>query len=231
MDSIPYGYCRCGCGQKTTTYIKNCTARGYVRGEPRPYAMNHKPRPRGPENPRYKAENHPAVVPDVFCGCGCGALTNIAPLGNRKFGVLPGQRFRYLFGHHRRGKRPIERSKRTRILSLDGYVLLLAPDHPSADPNGYVKEHRLVMEKSLGRILSRDELVHHKDENKGNNDVSNLEVMSRSEHIRLHHSLNRIRGGWTPNHAACVDCGRKDRKHKGGGKCTRCYIWEKRHPS
>ena len=47
-------------------------------------------------------------------------------------------------------------------------------------------EHRLVMEKYLGRILSRKECVHHKDGNPRNNDISNLEVMDRSEHSRLH---------------------------------------------
>lgn len=47
-------------------------------------------------------------------------------------------------------------------------------------------EHRVVMEKYLGRKLKPTEIVHHKDGNKQNNDISNLEVMSQSEHIRKH---------------------------------------------
>ncbi len=47
-------------------------------------------------------------------------------------------------------------------------------------------EHRVVAEAMLGRPLTRDEVVHHKDHNKRNNDPSNLEVLSRSEHMREH---------------------------------------------
>jgi hypothetical protein len=46
------------------------------------------------------------------------------------------------------------------------------------------------MEKHIGRRLSRNEVVHHKDENKSNNDINNLEIMSRSDHSRLHAPTN-----------------------------------------
>lgn len=42
------------------------------------------------------------------------------------------------------------------------------------------------MEKHLGRKLDSSEIVHHKDGNKRNNNISNLEIMSRSEHGKLH---------------------------------------------
>lgn len=55
----------------------------------------------------------------------------------------------------------------------------------------YVKElgrhqHRVVMERILGRKLKSTEIVHHKDSNKKNNHPSNLEVMSQSKHIEMH---------------------------------------------
>ena len=49
-----------------------------------------------------------------------------------------------------------------------------------------VKEHRFVMEKHLGRPLRKDEHVHHKDFNRQNNDISNLVILTPSEHSRLH---------------------------------------------
>ncbi len=55
----------------------------------------------------------------------------------------------------------------------------------------YVKEngrhqHRVVIEKILNRKLTSDEIVHHKDHNKKNNDPSNLQIMTRAEHAREH---------------------------------------------
>ena len=47
-------------------------------------------------------------------------------------------------------------------------------------------EHRVVAESIIGRPLKANEVVHHKDGNKGNNDPANLEVLTRSEHARLH---------------------------------------------
>ena len=46
--------------------------------------------------------------------------------------------------------------------------------------------HRIVAEEKLGRKLQPGEIVHHIDGNKRNNSPSNLEVMTQSEHCRLH---------------------------------------------
>ena len=51
---------------------------------------------------------------------------------------------------------------------------------------GNVKEHRYIMEQYLGRKLNSNEVVHHKDGNKLNNNISNLQVMTKSEHSKLH---------------------------------------------
>ena len=47
-------------------------------------------------------------------------------------------------------------------------------------------EHRVVAEQMLGRPLQRNEIVHHIDGNKHNNDPSNLKVMTQSEHMKAH---------------------------------------------
>ena len=58
---IPYGYCHCGCGQKTRILIENDTRRGWKKGEPLRFIGCHKKRKNLPDY-RYKAacmQNHP----------------------------------------------------------------------------------------------------------------------------------------------------------------------------
>lgn len=65
-------------------------------------------------------------------------------------------------------------------MSTDGYWLVPNPD------GGDIKEHRLVMEQSLGRKLLPTEIVHHINHNPLDNRIENLQVVSRSEHNDLH---------------------------------------------
>jgi hypothetical protein len=67
-----------------------------------------------------------------------------------------------------------------RRIESSGYIEIYNPGHPKARNNRYIKEHRLVMEKSLGRYLTKDESVHHINGNKTDNDISNLELWSSS---------------------------------------------------
>ncbi len=73
------------------------------------------------------------------------------------------------------------------VMHSDGYITEYAPWHPAASgQKGYVLQHRLVMEKTLGRFLTSDELVHHKNEDKADNRPENLEVTTRSHHMSHH---------------------------------------------
>jgi hypothetical protein len=56
-------------------------------------------------------------------------------------------------------------------------------------PNAGRSVHVVMMEEKIGRRLAKDEVVHHIDENKHNNDIDNLQLMTRSEHAR-HHRIN-----------------------------------------
>lgn len=84
-----------------------------------------------------------------------------------------------------------------RIVDKDGYVLVKAPDHPNRDRHGYMREHRLVMESVLGRLLEAGEVVHHRDGDKQNNDPENLEVFAANgEHLSM--TLTGIRKNISP---------------------------------
>ena len=60
--------------------------------------------------------------------------------------------------------------------SSDGYILIYSPDHPYRTKQNRIPEHRLVMEEHLGRYLTEDEQVHHKNRIRDDNRIENLEL-------------------------------------------------------
>jgi len=72
-------------------------------------------------------------------------------------------------------------------IKASGYVLIRAIDHPNRNKQGYVPEHRLVMEKHLGRYLHPKEVVHHINEIVNDNRLENLQLFKNNgEHISYH---------------------------------------------
>lgn len=98
-----------------------------------------------------------------------------------------------------------------------------------------IRLHRYLMEKHLGRKLLPTEIVHHKDGNKHNNDLSNLEITNRSDHARYHMTgiVRPLNGGVKK----CVDCGCEkylspytynNTRQNGKYKCRSCYTLNKK---
>ena len=68
----------------------------------------------------------------------------------------------------------------------NGYIEVYSPQHPRKNKRNCVYEHDLIMEQHIGRLLEPNEVVHHKDFNKTNNDISNLVLMTNKEHAKYH---------------------------------------------
>jgi hypothetical protein len=72
------------------------------------------------------------------------------------------------------------------------YIMRFAPGHVKADRQGFVLEHRLVMEEKIGRPIFRTEVIHHIDTNPMNNIPENLAIFSSSgSHANYHRRLNQ----------------------------------------
>ena len=78
-----------------------------------------------------------------------------------------------------------------RTVDKDGYILV------NTGPRKRVREHRLVMESHLGRLLLRSEVVHHVNGNKQDNRIENLALYAtNSDHLR--ETLKGQVPQWTP---------------------------------
>lgn len=101
-----------------------------------------------------------------------------------------------------------------KTVDKSGYILVKVPNHPYANNHGYVREHRLVVEKSIGRYLEPDEIVHHIDDNPRNNSLENLRLYSSN----AEHLIDTITGQvpqWTEQGKANILVGiRRPRKKK-----------------
>lgn len=120
--------------------------------------------------------------------------------------------------------------KKHRTIDEDGYVLIYSPNHPYKDRLGYVREHRLVMEKHIGRYLTKEEVVHHINKNKEDNRIENLMLFpNHSEHVKYELTKDR-------SNCVCSICGSNKthiRCENGrpkwygneidGWKCRKCY--------
>lgn len=101
----------------------------------------------------------------------------------------------------------------SRFVNDKGYVNIWMPDHPH-NVNGYVLEHRYMVECAIGRFLEPHEVVHHINEIKTDNRLGNLYLCSQEEHVRIHNRANKYSNERKANIRKGVRESRKGRKSK-----------------
>lgn len=117
------------------------------------------------------------------------------------------------------------------IIDLRGYRYTKNKDHPNANKNGYVSEHRMVMSEHIGRPLLESEIVHHINGNKSDNRIENLVILTRASHAAEHISGDKHplwKGGAVI--VKCLICGNEfstkahNRNEKAKYCSRKCYA-------
>ena len=124
-----------------------------------------------------------------------------------------------------------------RIKTTKGYITIPMSDHPFADYNGRIRQHRKVFEDYYRCIVLPWGDIHHKNGKKDDNRIENLEGMVHGRHSSSHHPTNWRLGGRDsiPSDRICSSCGMKNtyvdrygyakwcKDGRDGFYCTSCY--------
>lgn len=96
-------------------------------------------------------------------------------------------------------------------MAAERYIRVTAHGHPNARANGSILEHVLVMSEILGRALTEEEVVHHKDNNSKNNLPGNLQLFAtNAEHTTFHARERAELACGNASFMKCVYCGEYD---------------------
>lgn len=191
--------CGCGCGQPApegksyihTHWSNTETARAVHRAR------------RIPVEP---------INPGGLCLCGCGRPAPRAAKDKPSRGYRKGDFLPYIKGHWVpkgagnpgwKGGRTIRR----------GYALVMVKEHPYANRDGYVSEHRLVLERTIGRYLEPHEMVHHINGDKLDNRPENLVAVTTNQHGRIHR--DRLPNWFDTQHPDVLKTQRQEAGRKG----------------
>ena len=118
--------------------------------------------------------------------------------------------------------------RRDRLISGDGRWMMPVPEGykgKSYIGGRYVYEHRHLMEQKIGRLLRPGEVVHHKNGNKLDNRMENLEIKGHREHVRDHNIARPKKRSSVKYH--CENCGEEFERPSGDRKprfCSRQCI-------
>ena len=232
----PVKFCECGCGLPAPIAHQSDTKKGIIGGQSLRFIQGH-----NWMTPEKRAAMELAKQNTGLCGCGCGQRTRISTDTDHANGHVKGFPVRFIVGHYAkkeevRAALGDERRYGRKIVDA-GYVYVYLPDHPHANADGYVAEHVVVASRALGKRLPKGAIVHHVNENREDNQNTNLVIcQSAGYHALLHARMRTLKERRTGT-KTCARCGQTKpfseyHKHPGNHlglhpRCKRCRHEER----
>lgn len=128
--------------------------------------------------------------------CNCGHCNDDIPIKSKRWVIQ-----KYKHGHLRGGFTQIKGAKHYRYkgyrIKTRGYIKILKLGHPYGDSQGYVLEHRLVLEEYYTKkwgykfYIHPSLVVHHINGIKTDNRIENLQILTKSQHRKHHIELQK----------------------------------------
>lgn len=149
---IPYGYCHCGCGGKTTLAPRNRSWLGHIKGEPIPFISGH-------NGQKYRPP--PGTPQTKLCDCDCGRPAPIAKTTRAAKGQYLGYPTRYISGHQGRRQGLIDSfHEEDRGYRTPCWIWDLHLDEGGYGRTGTGGAHRAVYQERVGPIPEGLQLDH-----------------------------------------------------------------------
>lgn len=126
------------------------------------------------------------MLSNQLCACGCGQFTKIAERTKQERGQNKGLPMYVINGHNARLLSSEEQARRSSFRDRNSEDRKIAQTTYKKVEGEDKHLHRDKMEKHIGRRLNSNEIVHHRDFDQHNNDIGNLEIVTRAQHIALH---------------------------------------------
>lgn len=163
---IPYGFCKCGCGQKTNTHPWGIRKLGIKLGDPYDFVAGHRATGKRITIKPLREKNEARIMSLYALGQSIRQIALALGISYGYVGLI------------------VQESGLSRTISAANRIR--QPMKPTKHWRSSRTAARKIYQRHYNVQLTRTQHVHHIDGDHTNNEISNLTVMNAGDHARYH---------------------------------------------